>query len=858
METTTPATDLERRKQLRVLLRRDLGIEAQKYEGRTYHVVKDPVSLRYYRLKDNEYYLLQFLDGKHTLEDAQKEYEIRYRPDRLKLEDVEAFAQQLINAGLAQNDSPRAGKQLYEQRSKRRRNEWMQALTNILYIKLPVFDPDYVLKRMLRFVGWIFSLWFFALSVGLMLSAAMLVATHFETFRSKLPEQHMFFRFQTIAYMWAALGAVKIIHEFGHGLSCKVFGGEVHEMGALLLCLSPALYCNVSDAWTLPNKWHRIIISAAGIYVELVIASIATFVWWNSGTQPFVNNLALSLMVVCSVSTVVFNANPLMRYDGYYVLADWLEIPNLRERSNRFIKNLTLEYCLGVEVTPEPYMALWRRVLFVSYAIGSYIYRWVVTFAILWFLYSFLRPYKLEVISQMLALGATASMAGWPLWRLGKSIYKRGRFPDMKKWRVLASAAVLTALVLFACLVPVPVSRIRGSALILADPSATGKVYVRHDPGAILTKLNIRPGNYVTVGEVLAEFRDPELDADLLKAEIERDNAYDRKKTLQDKLRQTTEPKDRDKLLTEMSKLENEYGTAKAQVQALERVRNEDLVLTAPCSGIIGVAPNIDDITKFFPADPTNPFCTINNPGRVRVCVPIVTPDFDRLKQALEQLTPDALQTRKLMKRRVSVAYDNTRLADVLADLKKQVKELKWTLSKDAGLLDDLTVSYKAENQRLGMVIDALLERMGLGFVIVSEADSADDGHLLIRPGSERGEPDGGRPLADLDVTIRIQGRDSQTWKGKIRQLPESEAKTVSLAMSNRAGGPVAVKAGAGAQSGTLVPATQQYLVYVEMLDADESILPGTMAQVKIYCQPETCVHWLWRTLNQTFDLGLM
>jgi hypothetical protein len=156
------------------------------------------------------------------------------------------------------------------------------------------------------------------------------------------------------------------------------------------------------------------------------------------------------------------------------------------------------------------------------------------------------------------------------------------------------------------------------------------------------------------------------------------------------------------------------------------------------------------------------------------------------------------------------------------------------------------------------MVLDGILEDLGLGFVIVSDADSADDGHLLIRPGSERGEPQGGRPLADLDVIIRIQGRDSQTWKGRIRQLPESEAKTVPLAMSNRAGGPVAVKAGAGGQTGNLVPATQQYLVYVEILDPDDSILPGTMAQVKIYCQPETCVHWLWRTLNQTFDLGLM
>src|SRR5919202_2200866 len=156
MDTPSPA-DLERRKQLRILLRSDLGIEAQKYEGRTYFVLKDPVSLRYYRLKENEHFLLQFLDGKHTLEDAQKAYEKRYRPDRLRLEDLEHFAQQLLTAGLAQNESPRAGKQLFDRRKKRKRSEWMQTLTNILYIKIPIFDPDRVLTRMLRFTGWIFT-----------------------------------------------------------------------------------------------------------------------------------------------------------------------------------------------------------------------------------------------------------------------------------------------------------------------------------------------------------------------------------------------------------------------------------------------------------------------------------------------------------------------------------------------------------------------------------------------------------------------------------------------------------------------------------------------------------------------------
>src|SRR5436305_15277528 len=156
METATPANELERRKQLRIRLRADLGIEPQRYEGRTYFVLKDPVSLRYYRLKENEHFLLQFLDGKHTLEDAQKAYEKRYRPDRLRLEDLEGFAQQLLTAGLAQNESPRAGQQLVDRRRKRRRSQLMQTLTNVLYIRIPLFDPDKLLTKMVPYFGGFF------------------------------------------------------------------------------------------------------------------------------------------------------------------------------------------------------------------------------------------------------------------------------------------------------------------------------------------------------------------------------------------------------------------------------------------------------------------------------------------------------------------------------------------------------------------------------------------------------------------------------------------------------------------------------------------------------------------------------
>src|SRR5258707_2481987 len=239
MKQPTPASDLERRKHVKVRMRGDLAIAPQKYEGRTYYVVKDPVSMRYYRFKEQEHFLIGLMDGSLTVDQAQKEYEKRFRPERLTLEDLEGFGQQLLTAGLAQNESPQAGKQLFDRRKKRRRSEWMQTLTNILYIKIPVFDPDRLLNRMLPYMRWIFTTWFMLLSIAVMVAAIVHVATHFETFWDKLPSKNEFFSFGTIGYLWVALALVKIIHEFGHGLSCKAFGGQVHQMGLLFLVFSP-------------------------------------------------------------------------------------------------------------------------------------------------------------------------------------------------------------------------------------------------------------------------------------------------------------------------------------------------------------------------------------------------------------------------------------------------------------------------------------------------------------------------------------------------------------------------------------------------------------------------------------------
>jgi putative peptide zinc metalloprotease protein len=753
MDKPAAAADLERRKQVRIRLRGDLMIDPQKFEGRTYFVVKDPVSLRYYRFKEQEQFLLQFMDGQRTLDDAQKEYEKRFRPERLTLEDLESFAQQLLTAGLAQNESPKAGTQLFERRKKRLRREWLQTLTNILYIKIPVIDPDRLLTWMLKYLWWIFSTTFLVLSIAVMLGAILLLATHFQTFRDRLPSYHEFFSFKTVGYLWLALGLVKVIHEFGHGLSCKAFGGEVHEMGALFLCFSPCLYANVSDAWTLPNKWHRIIISAAGIYVELIIAAIATFVWWNSPSHPFIHNMSLSLMIVCSVSTVVFNANPLMRYDGYYVLADWLEIPNLRDRSNRYLKNVVLEHCLGVEVQPEPYMALWRRCLFVFYAIVSWLYRWVVTFSILVFMATFLKPYKLQVISQLLALAAAGSLFGWPLYHLGKNLHKRGRLPDMKRGKVTLSALAVLAVVVFFFLVPVPIGRVRQTGVVQLQPTAVSKVFLHVPFPCILEKLYIRDGEPVQEGQELAVFNSRELDSQLLDAETQYDIRVEQLRALERQHQNTFDREEKKKIDKQIADTAGERNLYHDQVEVLLKMK-EALILKAPRSGIVMSPPKIDEIGKLWEKDQSIPLCSVGDPTQLRVLLPIGPADYR--------------------------------------------------------LLDDDT---KALHKTIG-----------------------DD--------------------AALGVTIRVQGRDSATWHGALTPLPQSEAREIPLPLSNKAGGPVAVRP--SSDPNKLVPQSQQYLLSIDFLEPDRAILPGTMAQVKIHCRYRTCAWWVWRTLSSTFDLGLL
>jgi putative peptide zinc metalloprotease protein len=502
---------------LQVRLRPDLVVQPQFYEGMTHYVIKDPLALKYFRFKIEEYFLLQQFDGKQTLQDVKKAFERKYRPQTISIEDLTRFVAQLHEAGIILIDSPEQAKVLIRRRKKNRWRKVWSFLANILFIKIPVIDPERLLTAMYPYFRWIFTRTFITLSVTSMLMAVLLVASNWKTFYDKLPDFQSFFNWWTIFSFWICLAVVKIIHEFGHGLTAKHFGGEVHEMGILFLVLTPALYCDVTDSWLLPNKWRRIWISAAGIYVECFLASIATFVWWYS--QPgLLNSLAMATMFICSVNTILFNANPLLRYDGYYVMADWLEIPNLRIKSTQFFTYLIQEKVLGLEIPVQSYMPKSRRLLFVTYAVASYIYRWFVTFAILWFLSQVLKPYKLESVSYLLALGSLVPLLGTPVYQIGKFLRTPGRLRKVKKVRATAFAVAAIVLVTGILLIPTPL-RVQGTFVLrLAQPEV---VYAEVE--GRLEELCVKNGAWITKDTVLAKLSNPQKQKELLEKQLDHD-----------------------------------------------------------------------------------------------------------------------------------------------------------------------------------------------------------------------------------------------------------------------------------------------------------------------------------------------
>ena len=566
---------------LRLHCRPDLTFQRQSYQGRDYWVIKDPISLKYYRFEEEEYALLQMLDGLSSPDQIKRRFDYRFAPQKIAMQELYQFIGMLYRSSLLVSDSPGQGVELQRRGVKNRKAELRQSLTNILAIRYKGFDPDKMLGEMNKWVGWFFTWPAFLLVLLLGLSALALIITQFETFQNKLPSFNDFFAAKNWVWLAIVMALTKVLHEFGHGLACKKFGGECHEMGVMLLVLTPCLYVNVSDSWLLNSKWKRAFIAAAGMYVELVLASIAVFVWWFS-SPGIVNQLALNLIFVSSVSTILFNANPLLRYDGYYILSDLLEIPNLRSKATSILQRTFGELVLGIEAKDDPFLPAKRQWLFGLYSIAAASYRWLITFSIFWFVYQVLEPYGFKIIGQMIAMSAIYGLVGIPLVKLYKFFSIPGRFGTVKPVRATISAVVFALLLAAILLIPIP-HYVYCSFFVQGKDSHN--VYV--DVPGTLEEILIEPNRMVEQGTPILKLGSQHLQVQLAGMKSDVDSAKVRLASVQNS-------SGRDKRMAQGVQAATVAYQASLSVYQKRQLDLDRLLVRAPASGFFLAAPKID------------------------------------------------------------------------------------------------------------------------------------------------------------------------------------------------------------------------------------------------------------------------
>jgi putative peptide zinc metalloprotease protein len=365
----------------------------------------------------------------------------------------------------------------------------------------------------------------------------------------------------------------------------------------------------------LPNKWHRVWIGAAGIYVELSIAAICTAIWWNSD-PGLINNLALSTMFVCSVNTVLFNGNPLLRYDGYYMLMDMMEIPNLRAKAARFFSSMFGKYCLGLPTDIEPYLPKSRRTFFFVFAVASYFYRWFVSFAILWFLYRFLIPHHLPTLSAMLAAASMGTLLVVPSYQLGKFLWESRRTSAVSKIRLSITLAVIGILAGLFFFLKLPYSV---SASFVMAPDKPEYVFIQV-PG-VLREQFVRDGDRIVRNEetgelvlekngrpaVLAELGNPQKETELLDAQRMVYQYTETAKALM------FAPDARRREVPQHETIAQAYQQQADSVQRdIDRLR---LVSKKP--GTVMQPPKPDKIGSYLEVGP-QPFCQIGDPHKLQ------------------------------------------------------------------------------------------------------------------------------------------------------------------------------------------------------------------------------------------------
>lgn len=488
-------------------LRRHVQLHRHHYRGQTWYILQDHTNGRFHRFSPAAYRLIGLMDGRHNMDQIWRHVSRELGEQSLTQAQAIQLLAQLYKADALVTDVPPDTRELFERQSTMERRRRFQRWKSPLAIRIPLIDPDRFLVATMPLARYVFSVWgmiFWLLFVG---GSAVVAFMHWPELTRNMVDRVL--AANNILILLITFPLVKVFHEFGHAYVARRNGGEIHEMGVMFLILMPIPYVDASSSSAFASRWKRALVGSAGMLAELFVAAVALHIWLN--VEPgFISAVTYNVMIIAGVSTLLFNANPLIRFDGYYILSDLIEIPNLGTRSTRYLGYLFQKYLFGVQDVKSPAGTRGERIWFFCYAIASFVYRmFLVAFIV------FLLADKFFIVGIILAIWAVVMMAVMPLYKQIHFLMTNKRLKG-RRIRAIAVSASLVAALMGVTLIPVPLATMV-EGVVWADRDSR----VRMESQGFVHEVLVSSGDRVTAGQPLVACRNFEMEANLARLEAQ-------------------------------------------------------------------------------------------------------------------------------------------------------------------------------------------------------------------------------------------------------------------------------------------------------------------------------------------------
>ena len=442
------------------------------------------------------------MDGTRTVTQLWETANRRLGEDAPTQDEMIQLLGQLHAADMLRSDVNPDVAELFDRGEQDQRSRNRRSFGNPMAIRVPLWDPDKFLNKFPGLIALIWSKWGAALWLAVVLPAAFLILPHWPELSHNFSDRIL--AADNLVVLYFVFPLLKGFHEMGHATATKARGGEVHDLGIILLVMLPVPYVEASASSTFRSKYQRALVGAAGVAVELFIAAIAFYLWLLVEPGVFRGGL-FNIMVIASVSTLIFNGNPLLRYDAYYILADLIEIPNLGARSLRYWSYLLERYLLGVKERDPPHASPGEKAWFVLYGAASSVYRVLVTVLIALFIAG-----RFFFIGVLLAIWAFAAMAIVPIFRTIRHLTSSPSLHRHRSRAIIVTTGLIALIGGFLLYVPMPYHTEAEGIVWLQE-----EALVRAGANGFISEILVQPGTHVSKGEALIRAVDSQLIAKL-------------------------------------------------------------------------------------------------------------------------------------------------------------------------------------------------------------------------------------------------------------------------------------------------------------------------------------------------------